>query len=343
MGSTQQSIESFLLLEDIAERGYAEFEHNIPNEWVEKLIDAYTAFSLAYPDPSPETMSAMLPQTPTEADLENKDYQDDTGLFLPEKWLGCQLDVLERKQDDQQEWHKYRTNAEQVGKPEGYTNRTFQERAIKEQRGLIIPPEDPKEYYHFSPQHYANMARNHQVFGWGPIPKEVIDLERAFTPIHAKAVELVMRVCAIVEEVHPEIRSFISPEALGRSPLRLLSYHPTEEILLGGGHYDKSAMTLQIAESHRGLRVAPNSESEMYEVVRDAQTAVFFCGDAIQRHHDEKTPFIPAYHDITRTDTLNNGRSVPEAAAEICIRWALVFFASYDNYVQPSKASMHTR
>lgn len=349
MGNAQQSIEGRLLLDDIAERGYAEFNHVISADQIEHLVDAYAQFTLAHPNPSPETMSAMLLQEPDGAARANTKYQDRNGIFVPGKWMAAQLDELDYTADKQAQWHKYRTNTPQVGKPDGYTNRSFQQGALRDARGLILdPPEDPKEYYHFTPSHQANMARAHQKFGWGSIPGEVTSLEQAFTPVHAKAVELVVRICAIIEETHPEIRNFVSLDALRTSPVRLLFYHPeearpdTDVDYFGAGHYDKSALTLQLAESHEGLRVAPHDGALMEPVRRNSDKAAFFPGKALSTQY-ENSPYSPGWHDIVKTDVLNQGRSVPAEASAVCARWAIIFFANYANYVQPSKASMHTR
>jgi len=321
----QQTIEGWQLVRDIEERGYAEFEHHISPDTIDNLINRYANFTLSHPDPLPSTMNAMLPDSDDATDMSHR------------------LDELDRSADTQDEWHKYRTNTQQVGKPDGYTNRSFQEKALKQARGLILPPEDPKEFYHFTPRHYGAMSRNHQEYDWGSIPSEVSDLNNAFAAIHAKASELIVRICGIVEETHPEIRKFVTAESLRTSPIRLLFYHPSNGDSLGAGHYDKGAMTLQLAESHRGLRVAPGNEAPLEEVVRTAENAAFFPGTAIDEHHTPGSPYQPGWHDIVKTDILNDGRSIPSKASEVCARWAIIFFANYENFRQPNKADTHTR
>lgn len=321
----QQTLEGVQLIDDITERGYAEFDHHISPEIIDNLVNRYANFTLNHPDPQPATMDAMLPETDDIIDLSHR------------------LDELDRSADNQAEWHKYRTNTASIGKPNGYTNRSFQEKALKQARGLALPPEDPKEFYHFTPRHHSAMARNHYEFGWGPIPPEVSALNMAFADIHTKASELIVRVCAIVEETHPEIRQFITKESLRTSPIRLLFYHPSNGDSLGAGHYDKGAMTLQLAESHQGLRVAPSDGRPLEQVVRSADKAVFFPGTAIKEQHCNDTPYLPGWHDIVKTDILNEDRMVLPKASEVCARWAIIFFVNNENFVQPDKADTHTR
>lgn len=343
MGEPRQlSLEAQRLESEITARGYAEVVHGIDEEEIAQIVEAYTDFTLAHPDPEPKTMHRMLPGEPSEQDLLNDKYYDEEGTFSTKKWLAKQLDELDRAQDIQPEWHKYRTNAVGIGKPDGYTNRTFQVKALAETRGIQLE-DDPKEFFHYTPRHYANIARNHAEFGWGAIPPEVAALGNAFAPVHHKAVTLLLRTMSLVEERHPGIRDLFDQESLRKSPLRLLFYHPDESPYLGGGHYDKALWTQQIGESHEGLRVAPNEENDLVPVVRDRHHAVVFPGYSFRDNVGPDTIFQPGWHDIVRTDALNDGRSVPERAAEVCVRWAMVFFANGANFVVKDKELMHAR
>lgn len=320
----QQTLEGARFASEIAKRGYAEFDHGIPAEEIELLVDKYTDFTLAHPDPEPATMDAMLP--PGE-DVES--VQDS-------------LDELDYGADNQDQWHKYRTNTPQIGKPDGYTNRSFQQQALLKARGLRLPDEDPKEFYHFTPKNYAAMARNHADFGWGTIPQEVDSLNSAFAAIHGKAANMMLRVIAVIEETHPQIRDILTAQSLGNSPLRLLFYHPTSSRRLGDGHYDKSTLTAGIAESHEGLRVAPDNDSPLELIERDPDRAVVFPGRALDENIPQ-TPYQPGWHDIINVDTPNQDRFIPIKASEVCGRWALIFFANQANFTNPDKRSTHTR
>lgn len=329
----QLTFESERLFDEIKHHGYAEFEHNIPTEQIENAVSRYADFTLAHPDPSFETMSAMLP------DIDN----------LP--ILAKSLDILDPSQDTQKTWHKYRTNIHKVGKPNGYTNRSFQEQALLASRGIQIPYEDPKEFYHFSPSLSADIDLAHAEFGWGKVPPEVYGLNQALLPIHANACQLILKVCTLIEEVHPEIKNIITPNALLHSPIRLLFYHPNEVLQvddssqlfqLGAGHYDKAGLTAQLAESHKGLRVAPNDADPLQDVVRDDTKAVVFAG-ASMRNFFPDTSLKPGWHDIIQTNEVNAGRSVPDKAKSVCGRWAMIFFANSTDFVPPDKTLMHTR
>ena len=320
----QLSLTGEQLQQEIIERGYAEYEHNITDDAVEHLVEKYADFTLAHPDPLPSTMDAMLPAG------------DDPEI------LKYHLDVLDRSQDTQAEWHKYRTNVAQKFKPDGYTNRSFQERALLQARGVQIPPEDPKEYYHFTPGHWVKMYKNHERFDWGGIPPEVNQLHKAFAPIHRMATLLMERVCRDIEEVHPEISQFVTPQSLLNSPLRLLFYHPTPRPVLGGDHYDKGWLTLQLGESHQGLQVATGKTAPFEPVIRNSHTAAFFPGSVLAETIPD-TVFQPAWHNIVATNRLNEDRFIPPSAVEVCGRWALIFFANGVGELNRDKAAMHTR
>lgn len=340
----QQTLDGARLLREVGERGYAEFRHEIPDDQIDHLINTYANFTLSHPDPRPETMDAMLPAEPSADDENNRKFYDhNTQRFLHGEWMSKQLDELDHSKDKQTEWHKYRTNVYGVGKPDGYTNRSFQERALKQARGLIIPAEDPKEFFHFSMRHYTGMVQNHRQYGWGTIPPEAAKLEEAFKPIHQKASQLIVRVAGLIEETHPEIGNFFDRASLATSPVRLLFYHPSNSEQLGAGHYDKSALTIQIAESHEGLRVAPNSDTPLQPVIRESDQAVVFPARSLREIFGEDTPFQPGWHDIIKAERLNQGRNVPPKALEVCARWALIFFANGKDFVNPDKSLTHTR
>ncbi|MFO0971347.1 MAG: hypothetical protein U0520_03325 [Candidatus Saccharimonadales bacterium] len=148
-----------------------------------------------------------------------------------------QLDELDRSRDEQLEWHKYRTNTAGIGKPDGYTNRSFQVSALQRAEGLVLV-DDPKEYFHYTRGWLAAVNRSHNEFGWGAVPPEVAVLETRFRDIHQKSAELIIRIAGLIEETHPEIRSFFTQESLASSPIAC-SYHPTatQQESLAAGHY----------------------------------------------------------------------------------------------------------
>jgi hypothetical protein len=313
---------------ELQERGYAELEHGIDPEHFYELTEAYFKFSLAYPDPEPATIDAMLPTTPDDINDSN--------------WL----DELDRSKDTQAEWHKYRTNTESPGKPNGYTDRSFQEEALWQQRGIEIG-EDPKEYFHWMPRHLRDVMDNHREYEWGLIPDEVFDLTTAFSIIHVKSHLLMRKVCRTIEDQHPGLNQIITPQALNTSPLRLIGYHHSDKPYLGGDHYDKSSLTLQLGESHEGLLVAKDCDSPMEPVRRDASKTVLFMGKRLSDPsigHFPDSPFKPGWHGIQNLDVMNQGQCpIPEFAKDKFQRWALIYFAGNVELGIPSKADTHVR
>lgn len=325
MGCTSQlSLGGEVLRHDMHERGYNELQHGIPSDQIDHLVETYASFTLNHPDPLPSTMDAMLPDSPLHQ-------------------LKKQLDELDRSQDTQDEWHKFRTNTPGIGKPNGYSSRSAQIAVLRRARGIDLFDEEPKEFYHYTPHHYADVTRAHKDYGWSDPPIEVRQLNNAFAPIHKRASELIMKIAGLIEETHPEARNIFDVESLRNSPVRLVFYPPHTSDLLGAGHYDKSTLTIQIAESHEGLRVAPNKDTPLQLVRRDADSAVIFPGTDLANKLDDNTVYQPGWHDIIRLNTPNKGRGMPIRAIEVCARWALIFFANGSNFVNPDKLLTHTR
>lgn len=329
-----ENAENQRLLYEIEQRGYHELSHGIPPDQIEEAVQAYADFTLNHPDPSTSTMDIMLPES----------------LLVDELGSCRQLDDLSRRQDNQTQWHKYRTNLEAIGKPKGYANRTFQMKAIQLERGLKIV-EDPKEFFHYTPRLLPAIRLNHAQFGWGSIPVEVEILDKKFMPIHKKAREIIKASAAQIEIIHPGVKSLFSLDSLFNSPLRLLFYHTQESAgdyktdgdLLGGGHYDKDALTLSIAESHSGIRIAKNSQSDLELLHREPEEAILYAGHQMQNRFGDDTMFKSAWHDIVTDETLNRGRVIPPNASNLCARWAMIFFANGSEFAVPDKNTLHTR
>lgn len=321
--SRQLSLDNQGFINELLERGSAEIEHGISSDEIDNLINSYTSFTTRYPNPAPSTMDAMLP-----------DGND------PEV-LEKQLDDLDRSQDRESEWHKYRTNIPWVAKPMGFTDRSFQVSALARARGVRLD-DDPKEYYHYAPAAQELREQIHKDNDLGAMPQEVYMLERAFFRIHNASRLMTEKALSAIEDLHPQIRTIITPKSIAESPVRLLFYHPDQSPNLGAGHYDKSAITFQIAESHEGLRLAKDKDSTLEMVRRKADKAVVFPSDAL-REEIPDTLLTPGWHDIIESDQLNSGRNLPPKAIEVCSRWAIIFFANRAEFVQPDKARMHQR
>ncbi len=325
------------LVTEIRHRSYAEIEHGINQEWFGLLVSAYNKFTTELPDPEPETLLAMLPT----------DSPD----------IASQLDNLDRSRDQQATWHKYRTNVNYPHKPLGYTNRSIQATALRA-AGIEIN-DDPKEYFHWTPDWSALVKANHEKYGWGNLPPhQALALNLPFREIHRGAVRLARSVVSQIELVHPEVGRYFSSEFLRQSPLRLLFYHNNQpsgddakkdDQYSAGGHYDKGLLTLQLAESHQGLQIAPNATAEPELVVRRGDAAAVFMGQDLAsklQSAEAKQDLAPAWHSVQTSENLNKGRRFPGQTTVSCARWAIIFFANSLDQPDPkqiSKISTHNR
>lgn len=322
----QLSFEGFELHNELVQHGYALVDHHIPEDAIDELIASYADFTDKLPDPSLETIFGMI---------KNPDHLDDLNYF----------------KDKAPNWHKYRTNHPFIFKPGGYTNRSLQTRALQQIGGLEVE-DDPKEYYHFLPSGLAAINRRHAEFGWGPLPREVTQLHTHFMLVHSLGAEAVTRVFRSMEEQHPELLSkYITPRDLDNSPVRLLFYHPGQGDILAGGHFDKSYGTIQIAESHMGLRLrqpqpnpndmsndqrrteikcqysaSPIDDPAMIPMQRDSNTGIFFPSQLLELDHVHPGSDVKAvWHDVLNMPELNPGRVL---RGRNCARWAIIFFAN---------------
>ncbi len=320
---SQLSFEGEVLYEDIKERGYALVEHAIKPEHIDELIAAYADFTDNYPDPDPETMNAMITD--------------------PKK-----LDVLDYSKDTQTEWHKYRTHIPHFAKPNGYTNRSYQTQVLRDLRGLEIE-DDPKEYFHYTPSIFnpshgdrevwplrVVLQEHHKYYAWGPIPKEVITLNNHMQRVHHAGKLALTRLFGSLEETQPDITRFIRPLDLDISPVRLLFYHLGQGEQLAEGHHDRGFSTLQIAESHQGLRVRNPGTGEMDAITRDPSMGVAF--PALKwKVAAPDSGLKSLWHDVMNIDTPNRDRHLHGRNVS---RWALIFFT---NSIELSESSIKAR
>jgi hypothetical protein len=330
----QVSFGAEVLRGELVTQGFSLIDHSVSLEQVDELIEAYADFTDNLPDPDAELLSRMLPAEPDPR----------TGKL--------DLDVLDYAQDGpENKWHKLRTNTPYWAKPNGYTNRSQAVRALHVARDIVLP-DDPKEFYHFTPDTWGLMRAQHDRYGWGPIPDEVQKLHKKFSAIHYAAREAVRSQLALLEERDRGLLgSVVTPRDLMKSPLRLLFYHPGQGEILAGGHFDKSVATLQIAESHLGLRIldpiqiegdwrtAPANEHGMHNIIRPAEKGAFFTG----LNYRESAAFpdgdlIPAWHDVINRPELNDRRTLH---GKNVARWALIFFVNSELVGVPDKAKTH--
>lgn len=318
---TQLTFKGNDIRSDIEQDGYSLVSNGIEdNDAVDELIESYARFTDNLPDPEPETMNAMIVDT-------------------------SRLDAINYSADKQPEWHKYRTNHPQPAKPGGYTNRSLQIATLRQfQRdktsGGNAITDDPKEYYHFHPNSLGKMAVQHQQFGWGKIPPEVLVLNMRFARIHELAYLAIKNNLSLLEESHPELTTrYITPDDLNNnSPIRLVFYHLGQGDILAGGHYDKSAFTMQVAESHMGLRVQNPETGSMIQVRRPANLGVAFPGFLWRQMYPD-SQLSPTWHDVINLNEINDGQKL---RGQNCARWALIWFCNTDSLDVPQISDTHS-
>jgi hypothetical protein len=299
---------------NLVTQGYALLDHNISTTAVDDLMGAYAEFTDGLPDPSLETTAKMIADS-------------------------YQLDELNYSADQEPEWHKYRTNYPFAFKPGGYTNRSLQTKALKDVLGIKID-DDPKEYYHYLPGSTELIQQQHDKYGWGPIPPEVLKLQRKFSIIHELGRKLIRGALLQLEESYAGMNTAIVADYdLMRAPIRLLNYHHGQGDVLAGGHYDKSVLTAQLAESHEGLRIRHPQTGEMQPIRRSREKAAVFAGNLLTLPHVYPNADIqPGWHDVINVDKLNDGRSIQ---GKNVARWALIFFANSSYAGEVSKTLTH--
>jgi hypothetical protein len=287
---------------DLLRQDYALIEHGIPDETIDELIQAYATFTDELPDPTLLVMGGMI-MDPFE------------------------LDELNRSAAGRNGWHKYMTNHPVFGKPGGYTNRSLQIDALHFFDIGNNLEDDPKEYYHYSPLGLDRIRKQHEEYGWGPIPPEVIRLHERFGIVHELGAKAMINTMRQLEETHPAvIDRFITPAALNDSPIRLLFYHPGQGKELAAGHFDKGVATIQIAESHEGLRIKNPHDGKMQPLVRSPQYGAFFLAHAWTKEPMyPSSELSPAFHDIVNLPNLNEGRKLH---GQHVARWSIIFFMS---------------
>jgi hypothetical protein len=292
---SQLSMEGEALHQNMLHDGFVVVEHSIPLYAIDEFVEAHANFTDSHPNPSLETMNHMI-----------KDADE--------------LDDLDYSQDTEKEWHKYRTNHPRFGKPGGHADRSLQSAALqafdrlvtnKETHELEPPTDDPKEYYHVHVDGLDRIREMHERYGWGPIPPEVIALQKQGALLHGLARLTVEKTLALVEEHHPDLSKLITHEDLLSSPLRSLRYHPGQGHVLAEGHYDKGSATLQVADSHPGLRIRNLATGQMELVHTHAHESPFFVSGMWKDENAfPDSELTPGWRDVIDTgDTLLAGRT----------------------------------
>lgn len=298
---------------ELEKNGYALLDHKIPAEVIDDFVANYALFTDNHPDPEPTTMDAMI-----------KDPKN--------------LDKLNYSSDKQKQWHKYRSNIPHFAKPNGYTNRSFQISVLKSERG-IEKADDPKEFFHYTPGMREQLVGRHERYNWGAIPPELTLLLNKAHSLHYFAKTAMRGFYQALEITHPELARFARPEDLDISPIRGLFYHKGQGDVLAEGHHDRGLGTLQIAESHLGLRVRNPQTGEMDIVRRDPNFGIAF--PALKwRQAFPCTKLTSLWHDVINIPTAYEGH---ELHGQNVARWSIIFFTnSQEVGDQTVKEATHT-
>lgn len=308
---------------EIEKRGFTVIEHGMSPEAIDELVTAHAAFTDNHPEPEAATMNSMITNT-------------------------ANLDELNFAADTQTDWHKYRTNIPAFAKPNGHTNRFLQADALR-QFGRLQPhvngnvteeaKEDPKEFFHYMPGYRDQVDKLHQAAGWGPVPLEVKELAMRMHTVHYLAKQALTSVFAKLEEIYPTLGQFITPADLDISPLRSLRYHTGQGAVLGDGHHDRGIFTMQVADSHRGLRVRDPASHKMTLVDTPPNVSPIFPAEGWRRAYPD-SGMRSLWHDIINDPTACEDRTLH---GNNLARYAIIFFVNSRKLGdKANKRAMHT-
>ncbi len=294
----------------LEEFGAVEFEQNISDYLVDQTIEAYADFTDNVPEATLETYNKMIVAGNDSA------------------WVCKRLDNPRRRfagvNSGDFEANKSMTNIYRPGKPAGYTNRSMQIRALRELRDMDVA-DDPKEFYHSDAWTTRDIQRQFAHYNWGAVPAEVNRLQQKLDVVHRLASTAMQGFLRNLEDIHPDLPKYVTPQDLQTSPIRINFYHPGQGTVLASKHSDKGFFTDQIAESHRGLRVMNPQSGEMQLIEREEPSSgLFFPAWAFQNSFPN-SPFKAAEHDVIDDDRPNDKRKL---YGKNVVRWSMIFFVN---------------
>lgn len=185
---------------------------------------------------------------------------------------------------------------------------------------------DDKEFFHFHP---AILKREKQFLEENPTVKNFADKAAA---LWDAAVATTRKALEQMEDRYPGITAKHLDRDEPEVFLRFLQYRPKGDgTVLAKGHYDAGSMTLAIAESGPGLRIADKTDT-LLPITHQDGSAVFFLGSTFPSVTHDNT-FHPAWHDVIRVK--NTDASVPEE------RWAVVCFFNAEGAENESWEANH--
>jgi len=211
------------------------------------------------------------------------------------------LDFCELSQAEKEKWH-IKDDPEDKGI--GYIRKS------KEYGEL-----DDKEYFHYFPEVLNYFDKDFQ-----NAPEALKNLIKVADGIFDLATQKLGEVLKEINKTYPGVfEKFFdkNEKPFKNNVLRFLNYHPPQNIgdSVAGGHYDKSGITLALAESKPGLRIGFD-EKNLELVEHKDKEAIVMVGLKLAKLTANK--LRPSWHDAIDID----GKTYRPG----CARWAVVFF-----------------
>lgn len=266
--------------------------------------------------------------TPVQIDLSKSDMQQTINKYMGYLALDDQFHQITR----------YFTNDRGDGDFGQYTRRA----GLQGMRGEV---QDNKDIFHF-----GSLTR--QIVEYrlsGKMPKDMRNFLDAAEEIYWAGQRSKKATIARLGKIGSGLGEVFMPERRTLNDvLRFIAYYPNQG-KLAQGHFDRSAATLAIGESHEGLRIAPGQnglrvnvtdeylqqlESSLKPVQHTEGEAKFFLGAGWNRLSDsyKANPNLPlAWHDVVASD---------KKVDQQVMRWAIVMFinphADMQDYIVPT-------
>jgi len=252
--------------------------------------------------------------TSVQIDLSKNDMQNAIDKYMGYLALGDEFHQITR----------YFTNNRGDGDFGQYTRRA----GLQGMRGEI---QDNKDIFHFGAS--TRQIVEHRLAG--NMPQDMRDFLNASEEIYWAAQRTKRKIIPRLSNPNSDLTEVLQSERNTLNDvLRFIAYYPSTD-KLAKGHFDRSAATLAIGESHEGLRIAPGQnglflnvdeqymqllESQLKPVEHREGEAKFFLGAGWNRLDDtyKAAPNLPlAWHDVVPSEKQVN---------EQVMRWAIVMF-----------------
>ena len=253
--------------------------------------------------------------------------------------------------DNLDDWHLYRTRYAAPAKPEGFTDRSFEQKvkeSQEEERILFKGSDyDSKEYFHYTPVSHRVVMDRHKNKDWTVPPeyKRLLNLSHTAHSIGVEAVQSIFRELENSEDARfSSLAQDFSPIDILSSPLRILGYKiNSDQPNLAAPHFDKGYFTAAMHETSGGLQIARPDDIETFtEIVKEEHQIALFGGRQFAEMYGvgpEKEKMHPTwlkgYHRVVE------GSPDTKHYSERYVRCASIMFINSDNAGFASKHETH--